>query len=300
MRRLDRRRRQTEDLIVRFPELVDLYDETTPFNRSGQLDLHRRTIEIRRQHASVTDALADAEFIESLHATLQSWGIGVRASVLVPVQQFGAALLTQADVFSWLEQTSIDDPAIDLERTTTLLWQLISHIDIVENKAKLVALSKTIHHVLPDLLPPIDRAYTQKFFLWHPAEFQDQQELVFRSLFQDFVTIASHVEPSQFVGPGWRTSRTKVIDNAIVAFVKESRATSQPATSSAARLADPARLSDNFTTGELHDKIEEFRRVLEAAGLKPNTVDTYAGRSKTFVDWLAGRYEPQGPHGESE
>lgn len=277
-----------------------MYDQTTPFNRSGQLDLHRRTIEIRRQHTSVTDVLTDAEFIESLYATLQSWGIGVRASVLVPVKQFGTALRQQAELFSRLESTSIDDPALDLERTTSLLWQLISDIDIVENKAKLVALSKTIHHVLPDLLPPIDRAYTQKFFLWYPIEFQDQQQLVFRSMFRDFVTIASRVEPAQFVGSGWRTSRTKVIDNAIVALVKESSSTRQPAIPRPPRPADPTRLSIAFTPRELYDKIEEFRRELEAAGLKPNTVDTYTGRSKTFVDWLAGRYEPRGPNSESK
>jgi len=114
----------------------------------------------------------------------------------------------------------IDDSHLDREQIGDRLRQLIAGIDIVENKSKLVALSKTIRHILPDLLPPIDRVYTQQFFLWQPNEFRNQQELVFRSMWRHFVTIARATSPAGFVGDGWRTSRTKVIDNAIVAFVK--------------------------------------------------------------------------------
>jgi hypothetical protein len=44
------------------------------------------------------------------------------------------------------------------------LWQLIDNLGIVENEAKLVSGSKALHHLLPDLVVPMDRAYTQKFF----------------------------------------------------------------------------------------------------------------------------------------
>lgn len=107
---------------------------------------------------------------------------------------------------------------------------------------------------------------------------------------------AYRVDPEPFVGSGWRTSRTKVIDNAIATFVKGSDATPQTASSSTRRPPDTARLANQYTTEELYDTLGEFRSELESAGLKPNTIGTYVGRSTIFVDWLAGRYRPRGPN----
>ena len=94
---------------------------------------------------------------------------------------------------------------------------------IVENQARIVALSKTIHHLLPYLLPPIDRMYTQEFFGIHSPQFQYQQERAFQQIWEQYVVIARAVDPTQYVGSGWRTSRSKVIDNAVVAFVHRGR-----------------------------------------------------------------------------
>jgi len=96
-------------------------------------------------------------------------------------------------------------------------------MEIVENDAKLVSATKALHHILPDLVVPMDRKFTRTFFCWHVPEFQYQQERVFRHAFEHFVRIARSVIPIQYAtGSGWRTSRTKVIDNALVACcVKE-------------------------------------------------------------------------------
>ena len=296
MAREQRREYRTAELISDFPMFVDRYDEITPFNRAGQLDLHRRTIMLRREHRTATGALSDEQFIESLYATLRSWGIGTRASVLVPIDQFGDTLQSWSPAFEELDRLAIDDPLLDVTGTEDRLWRLITDVDIVENKSKLVALSKTIHHVLPDLLPPIDRAYTQRFFLWETGDFQNEQERVFRSMWRHFVTIASRADPKAFVGSGWRTSRTKVIDNAIVAYVRSMLSTKTASPRRVAPALDPERLSNTHSVRDLYDKLAEFKTELESAGLKPNSVDTYVGRSKTFVDWLAGTYRPRGPN----
>ncbi len=294
--REQRRDDRTAHLIAGFPQFVDLYDEITPFTQTKQIELHRQTIIIRRDHATAAGALGDWQFIESLYLTLRSWGIGTRASVLVPIEQFGETLQDWTPAFEELDGLPIDDPDLDEVITADRLWRMISGMDIVKNNSKLVALSKTIHHVLPELLPPIDRAYTQKFFLWQPEEFQYQQERVFRSMWRHFVRIAAATEPASFVGSGWRTSRTKVIDNAIVAYVKELESNNPSPRPVTASPADPARLSETHSVRDLYDRLTEFELELELAGLKPNTVGTYVGRSKTFVDWLAGRYQPRGPN----
>ena len=99
------------------------------------------------------------------------------------------------------------------------LWQLIYNLDIVENEAKLVSGSKALHHLLPDLVVPMDRAYTQKFFGWHNPEFQYSQKRCFTEALSAFTDIAARVKSEKFVGNGWNSSRTKVIDNALIGMV---------------------------------------------------------------------------------
>jgi len=68
--------------------------------------------------------------------------------------------------------------------------------------------TKALHHVLAELVVPMDREYTQTFFGWHAEEFGA------------FVQIARLVNPSQYVNIGWNSSRTKVLDNALVGLLQ--------------------------------------------------------------------------------
>lgn len=56
-------------------------------------------------------------------------------------------------------------------------------------------------------------------------------------------------------------------------------------------------MENSWTVEELRRELERFRNVLQSAGLRSSTVETYVGRSTTFVDWLAGEYQPRGPIG---
>lgn len=104
------------------------------------------------------------------------------------------------------------------QRAITPMWQLIDSLRIVDNEAKLVPCTKTLHHLVPDLVVPMDRMFTRVFFAWHVPEFQYQQERVFRHAFRHFSRIARAVMPSRLVGDGGRTSGTEVPDNALVGF----------------------------------------------------------------------------------
>jgi hypothetical protein len=53
--------------------------------------------------------------------------------------------------------------------------------------------------------------------------------------------------------------------------------------------------ASQWTSQQLWQALEEFKRELRAAGLRDNTVDTYVGRTTTFLRWLAGDYTPRGP-----
>lgn len=158
-----------------------------------------------------------------LHRTLGAWGIGNRASRLAPMEEFQSRLQACVPLIAPLETLLIDQPELDLRSTTSQLWTLISELRIVDNDAPLVATTKALHHILPDLVVPMDRMYTQQFFGWHNPQFQYGQAECFRKAFGAFHRIAREANPAQYVGEGWNSSRSKVIDNAIVGVFVEAK-----------------------------------------------------------------------------
>src|SRR5262249_39806000 len=155
-------------------------------------------------------ALADDAFLQSLYRTLQAWGIGVRASTLVIQRDFVAALRAKASELASFDGMCIDDPGLHVNTVSSRLWRTIETLGIVANDSKIVPGTKTLHHILPDLVVPVDRAYTQKFFRWHNPEFQYDQVSAFGRSFSAFVEIARAANPAQYVSAGWNSSRTKV------------------------------------------------------------------------------------------
>ena len=205
-----------ELLIARFSECLKAYDHDCQFTKYGQLEYHIATIERRRELGSAIAALDDHAFKWSLYQTLQAWQIGQRASRLKSFQAFEKALSVRAPQIRELDGLTIDQANLAVRAIGERLAGLVQGLDIVENKARVVPGSKTLHHILPDLVVPIDRAYTQQFFEWPNPRFQNYPEKCFIEAFDAFVKIARATNPAQYVGTGWYTSRSKVIDNAIV------------------------------------------------------------------------------------
>jgi hypothetical protein len=205
-----------ELLIRAFPDLVAAFQRKAPFRRVGQFEYHRDTIAARREAGSGVAALQSPEFLKLLYCTLKAWGIGTRGSHLVPFPAFESSLRAHEGQIADLEKLAIDDARLDVGTVAERLWRVLDGLRITDNKARLVPCTKALHHVLPDLVVPIDRKYTQWFFGWHSPEFQSRQRACFRQAFEAFARVARAVNPSQFVGSGWNTSKTKVIDNAIV------------------------------------------------------------------------------------
>ena len=52
---------------------------------------------------------------------------------------------------------------------------------------------------------------------------------------------------------------------------------------------------DQWTGPELASELRGFEAALRAVGIDESTVQTYVGRSETFVRWLTGDYVPRGP-----
>jgi hypothetical protein len=170
-----------------------------------------------RRALGLTAALRDQHFGDLLYATLRAWGIGIRASRLIPVDGFRHALLAEEEALASLALAALEQLQ-EPSSTAAQIWALIERIGVVENDAQLVAGTKTLHHLLPDLVPPMDRRWTGQFFGWSTVRAQYQQQAIFLEAFTACADVARFVRPSRLVGEGWRTSQSKIVDNAIVGY----------------------------------------------------------------------------------
>jgi len=221
MSRTDVIEQRTAKLVSGFGRYVEAYDQQVSFT-GKQLTAHQQTVALRRQLGSVRAAASDAAFTASLMRTLFAWKVGRRASRLVAEDQFAAALRTAVPRLEEFEALTIDSPDLPAD-IADRLWLLINTLGVVENQAKLVAGTKTLHHLLPELVVPMDREYTGKFFQLHLPEWQDpaSQRRIFGIVYNQYVNVARRVHPQQYVtGQGWRTGRTKILDNALIGFCK--------------------------------------------------------------------------------
>lgn len=216
---IDEVKRRVANVIDEFAICLDTYDQRIPFTRSGQYSLHRATIDGRRSFANVRDAIEDEDFLRDFHQTLYAWGIGKRASRLVSLPEFRNRLNNCGEEISDFEHLRLDDPELDISSTAERLWQLIERLGVVQNVSLIVPGTKTLHHLLPDLVPPMDRAWTGAFFQWSMGAPEYERSTFIRT-FSSFAKIAQATDPANFVGEEWRTSLTKVLDNAIIGYCK--------------------------------------------------------------------------------
>ena len=167
MPRADRARRNVEALIGDFAGCVQRFEASAAFS-GPSVYFHQRAIETRRQHASAASLLADERFLEYVYAVLPAWGMhrmGSQAAKVTEFSQFAASLRSAVPVINQLWPLDVTrlDPA-DVPGATHRIWQVIAAIRVSTSETQIVAGTKTLHHVLPDLVPPIDRQYTFRFF----------------------------------------------------------------------------------------------------------------------------------------
>jgi hypothetical protein len=109
----------------------------------------------------------------------------------------------------------------DADVVASEVWEIISSLKVSTSRTTIVAGSKTLHHLLPELVPPIDRQYTFKFFTGQTAVSHGERA-AFAEWFPFFCeigrTCASVIEEALQRGGFMATSASKVIDNAIMGF----------------------------------------------------------------------------------
>lgn len=210
--------KRLEELMFNFEDYLSYFHDNIPFRKYGQFEYHIAAIEMRKEMSDALTAVSNPDFIKMLWDVLRSWGIGSRGSNLVRFTDFMASFGESLEDYIELDNMKIDEYIGTEEVVVKKIYSLIDSLSIVTNKTKLVPCSKALHHIFPELIVPMDRRYTQVFFMFNNQEFQDNQYEVFKQAYKTFIRIARSVKPEQYVGHGWNTSQTKVIDNAIIGY----------------------------------------------------------------------------------
>jgi hypothetical protein len=206
---------------------LDSFEEAKKFT-GPSLYFHYRTVQRLAELGKPSIAVKDQTFLEYLYATLTAWGLhrmGPGGAKLVSFEEFSSSLEKQSERFdhlSTLRIESLDDA--DSKRIIESLWDITENIEVSATESKLVAGSKVLHHVLPTLVPPIDREYTANFFLWRNQMQYRQQEMFF-DVFPRLVDLAKAVEAQcgVYLGRGFNTSLPKLVDNLIMGFLISER-----------------------------------------------------------------------------
>lgn len=195
------------------------------FDRDGgfsgpSVHFHERTMDLRRR-LGCRRAIESDEFCECLYATLTSWGMhrmGKTSAKLLDWREFCANIRAHARSIARLQELDICSlPNADVKEVGAKLDALIQTLGVSEARTKLVSGSKTLHHLLPGLVPPIDREYTLRFF--YGTKSPTRLDRRFPELFAGFTELARRQRSlleGRITGLGFHTSLTKEMDNAIV------------------------------------------------------------------------------------
>jgi hypothetical protein len=183
----------------------------------------------------VTALISNRTHINDAYESLRKeFLMGMRGLKLFPFKEFWDSIQVHKQVLMSLTRYKMESIASGAIPQGLLdeLKLLFCRLKVVPPKEKpgegskegpkLVAVSKTLHFLLPDLVMPVDRAKVLSFLGKKgdvPSD-QEQQFAWFREVFGKYIELTAHLGLTSSNGDGhwWNTSVPKRIDNAIIGF----------------------------------------------------------------------------------
>lgn len=196
------------------------------FNRvySQRESRYKRLIARYRSNTSqLANLMTDHTHVDDIYQCLgREFGMAKRGAKLVTFQEFLESLEEHNESLAALATCRMDQISPDRipESTLSNLRRLFEGLKIVPGtqKSKLVAVSKTLHFLLPDLVMPIDTAIVLRSFAKRevPRDAGKQYDL-FMKVFRSYLDLTDKLGLQQSNGDGrwWNMSVPKRIDNAL-------------------------------------------------------------------------------------
>lgn len=177
--------------------------------------------------------LEDEHFVEYVYATLACWGMhrmGPTGSKMRDFEGFRKSILSNKNLFLELKRYRLDAlPEENRRDIFGVLQSLFKNLRVMHSGSNLVGNSKVIHYLLPDLVPPIDRQHTIRFFYgdltskYTPTFRKEEETELFLEIVGYFRTICKRLNLTindYDKTKSFNTSIPKVIDNAIIGLIQ--------------------------------------------------------------------------------
>jgi len=188
------------------------------------LYFHERALESRHAPASLPH-------LEYVYATLASWGMhrmGSGGSKMCAFREFHASV-------NGLEGKILSAqglmPATINEAGWSVLKEIFMGIKIMSSRTLLVGNSKAMHHMMPNIIPPIDREYTLRYLCGNTMiannpekEWQTMRTLIAGFFIPVATDAAFTAKAATWLAAKrpWDTSVMKLVDNLLIGSRKPS------------------------------------------------------------------------------
>lgn len=210
---------QINDILTNAEKYHFAYYKEEKF-RGPSLYFHRRSLEARNNEKFET-------FLEYIYATLASWGMHRMGKGGSKMQSFDVFKESVIKVKRFIDEAE----SIDFRNIKSTDWFLLEEIfktiNVMASGTSLVGNSKVMAHLLPYIVPPIDRQHTL-MYLYEKTNIKNdlnhEWELMKEIIGDFFVLIAcdetffekARVWINDQMSFPWDTSTLKVIDNLVI------------------------------------------------------------------------------------
>lgn len=190
------------------------------------------------------EAFLSPRHIEMLYATLTAWGMhrmgdaDTTKTKLTDWDRFQASLVRIGPALAEFRDCKLSEMSEShYSEAVSRLRDCYERLNLSKSGATIVVNSKAFYHLLPDLIPPIDRQYTIRFFTrtaehWRDTKGKfrvislpsgtDAQFSLFQKTCIDIKRLADKIDPALFEAELHQHGVTapKALDNAIVNYVR--------------------------------------------------------------------------------
>lgn len=204
-------------LSSKLPELVKQFKNWWYGSGGGpSLYFYQKTIS-RIRDENLKNLLEDKSFIELLYATLTAWDMDARAASLRDFGDFRRSIEENSKKIVGVSDFTLTGMEKKDQKTVKrILRNIYDNLDLMKSGGKLVSISKLLHFTVPDLVMPMDRQNTLKYFYGNTGGSRKRFLEVFDASWQ----IAQKAELGPHVDNVFNLSDPKVIDNAINAKMR--------------------------------------------------------------------------------
>ena len=160
------------------------------------------------------------EFTRLVYDTLSAWGMNSRGAKLNKLSIIKKSLIDNKERLLSLKKFTIKDIEKNIRIQDTLKY-LFNNLKLVApDKTPLVTFSKTMHFYFNDLIVPMDRTYTAKFFEKNVPSKKEKQWEYFLNIEKAYSLFSNKIDIGIYIDKERNYNIPKTIDNMIIGYIK--------------------------------------------------------------------------------